>query len=515
MTSLAILAVVGWAAVNLWNELPGVGDVAVREAKVSPADVERNDRKKSEAPAPPLLVKKFAQDSDRFDLSADGLEPIKDAPQPNAGKVRSTFDLVEAGDAGKVAPAKLSANVNGEFRGLATISPNVESAGGGRPALPAPADKDSARFAGGVGGGGALGYDKSMAAPTINGRAPTESRPEPVTLSRQVAAPAGAAFEKQSATTVTGPALGLTEIFFATPGPANAPGGTTLNEFLGRNQVAADQKLDALSARADQPTLNDVSVRRAPDTTALRVQSVAIADPPVDTRRELAFGVAPQNGAVYFFESQDGTTRPEAAAAARFSRVDAEGVAAAKTISPKANETAVLSAFELRRDAQKIHIIDADGSVYEGQIVSAGMMVEKAKVLAGAEKKLKEAEALKREQSVELKAAVAVPQSWSFRASGTNRTLHQLVTITGSMSGAAGDSSEFDAGQNKLGELSRDVSSKPAPTTPAPPSAVTAAGTRGMIRADDPAKTSAPQIQGKVRIGTGPERDLKAVRVTR
>ena len=98
------------------------------------------------------------------------------------------------------------------------------------------------------------------------------------------------------------------------------------------------------------------------------------------------------------------------------------------------------------------------------------------------------------------------------------RRSNQLVTVTGSMSGTADEFADFGLQQKKLEDLSSAVSTKPVPllTAPAAPPAATAPLTRGvLLRADEPAPLSALQIQGKVRVGTGPERELKALRVTR
>ncbi len=439
VTSLAIVAVVGWAVVSLWDELPGIGDENVRQAKLLETEVEKLGRKKSDSLAAADAAKKSEADSEQFNLSKDGLGLLKKGLPPASGNVRSPFEIVDAGDAAKIPAAKSSGNLDGEFRGLGDAASDVP---------------------GGL-GGGALGYGKEKAvAPLAKGEATSE-----LIASSKQTAPAG-----------------------------------------------ADPKSSAGYVLTDAFSPNAVAGRRAPGEPA-----AILPGPVAGANSSLSTSAASQQGVAYFFESYDAVgVKP--AGSVRFSRLSAETDKRAKDTVP-----AVLSTFELRRDARNIRIIDADGSAYEGQLVAAvaqdgraERLEKSAPTTTSLDRKLGEAESSTVGKDAELKAAGAAPQSWFFRASGTNRTLHQLVTITGSMSGSAAEFSNAEAQKNKLEALPRDVFNRtaPAPAAPAPP-VVTASVVRGSMRADEPAQAIAPQLQGKFRIGTGPERDLNAIRVNR
>ena len=443
VTSLAIVAVVGWAVASLWDELPGVGNENVRQAKLLETEVEKLGRKKSDSLAAADAAKKSEADSEQFNLSKDGLGLLKEGLPPASGNVRSPFEIVDAGDAAKIPAAKPSGNLDGEFRGLGDAASDVP---------------------GGL-GGGALGYGKEKAvAPLAKGEATSELRQQAIASSKKTA-PAG-----------------------------------------------ADPQSGAGYALTDSFSPNAVAGRRAPgEPAAILPGPVAGANSP------LSASAAPQKGVAYFFESYD-AAGAKPAGAARFSKLVADSDKRAKDTVP-----AVLSTFELRRDARNIRIIDADGSAYEGQLVPAVAQDDRAERLekstpttTSLDRKSGEIVALSVGNVAESKAAVAVPQSWFFRASGTNRTLKQLVTITGSMSGSDAEFSNAEAQKNKLEALPRDVFNRTAPaaTATAPP-VVTAPVVRGSIRADEPAQAIAPQLQGKFRIGTGPERDLNAIRVNR
>jgi len=94
----------------------------------------------------------------------------------------------------------------------------------------------------------------------------------------------------------------------------------------------------------------------------------------------------------------------------------------------------VLSSFEVEQTAQQLRIVDADGSIYTGSIQ-----------LAEARPRLRSAEAqhiavgdssqgkLGPTSAVAFDAAGELGQIYSFRVTGTNRTLNQSVVFTGSL----------------------------------------------------------------------------------
>ena len=282
------------------------------------------------------------------------------------------------------------------------------------------------------------------------------------------------------------------------PAPApNDPAGKILSITLGDLPADGDTKLNGPEA----------GVARA---QGFRTKGIA------ENKVAAATARPPQFANGHFYETQEGWADKNIDTALRFSQVRPEGA----PVAAKDARATVLSSFEVRRNAGKIRIFDADGSAYEGQIVAnddASFVVESRKKSAGPRvvlEALQNKEVLKGEKPSELKRDVAAPQTWSFHASGTNRTLNQLVTITGSMTGPADESAELDFKQKRLNDAGAAVSIQPAPVLTAPVGGAnpSAPVTRGAIRADE---SATQQIQGKVRIGAGPERELKALRVTR
>jgi hypothetical protein len=173
---------------------------------------------------------------------------------------------------------------------------------------------------------------------------------------------------------------------------------------------------------------------------------------------------------------------------------------------------AVLQKFQLEQQANgRITIRDADGSVYEGQILAAkvdGLEDLKAK---------DETRELDRKLAVPAAVPAApMPASVSFRASGTNRN-KELVVINGQL---LREEDELARTQLSAGKAAAEpaggvvASATPAPTQPQRGSR--AANTREPERLGG-VSTSAPAftptlIRGRVQIGQTNQLELRAIR---
>lgn len=431
-TSVAIFALVGWAVVRFWNELPGVGDVAVREAQLPTMAGGTGGGQNSGASAPVSMAKNGPRDGDGvFELTADGLRPVSGAAKPAPLEVLAA----QAGEGAKN-PAARSGD-----QPLADLAM----------ARKAGKDGDSA------GANVTLGFTGPAAPPSV-----------------AIAARGAAA---------GGPASPGTPVVAGNLAPApNNPAGQVPTVSYGNGAARLDDAVPpapALKAKGES-----------------KLEALAVQTSPVAT--------------TYYFAAAQALTDKQAVAPNRFYRA---AVKKSEADAKDARDTSVLSSFEVRRDAANIRIIDADGSAYEGQIVGQGDVF----VPAESFQKSADTGAVRQELHKEMPKAggapgapATVPQNWSFRASGTNRTLNQLVIVTGSMSGFSDESAERLVRRMRSGDAEAAVSVQSVPVLVAPVTSPPA--TPGPSGVNEPATQ---QIQGKVRVGTGPERELKALRVIR
>lgn len=432
-TTLAIFALVGWAVVRFWNELPGVGDVAVREAQLPTMAGGTGGGKNSGASAPVSMAKNVPRDDDGvFELTADGLRPVTGAAKP------APLDALaaQAGEGVKNPAAKSGDQPLADLAMARKVGKDGDSAGANV----------------------TLGFTGPAAPPSVS-----------------IAARGAAA---------GGPASPGTPVVAGNLASAqNNPAGQVPTVSYGNGAARLDD------AASPAPVLKA--------KVESKLEAVAVSTSPV--------------AGAYYFAAVSELRDQQAVAPDRFFKGPA--LKTAEADAKDARDISVLSSFELRRDAANIRIIDADGSAYEGQIVGKGDVL----VLAESFQKSTDTSVVRQELHKEMpKAGVApgapatVPQNWSFRASGTNRTLNQLVTVTGSMSGFNDESGERLVRRMRSGDAEAAVTVRPLPVLVAP--ATPPPATRGPSGVNEPATQ---QIQGKVRVGNGPERELKALRVIR
>jgi hypothetical protein len=143
--------------------------------------------------------------------------------------------------------------------------------------------------------------------------------------------------------------------------------------------------------------------------------------------------------------------------------------------SPLSN---VLSAFRLRRSGQNVRVVDADGSVYDGQVLSG---------IAGGARLGGRGGARSYGRASRGKDADA-DANWSFKVTGTNAHLRQFIVFTGHVQGmpAATPPGNVDAWKKSAPQV------QTAPASVAVPSAPN------------------PRITGKVQVGGGKEYEIQA-----
>ncbi len=205
----------------------------------------------------------------------------------------------------------------------------------------------------------------------------------------------------------------------------------------------------------------------------------------------------------------------------------------------------VLNSFELERNGDRIRIIDADGSVYEGQLLAGAEAAKQS----GAEKRVPVKMESQDEKAADLSKSLAdapakrdlsgpaAASSFSFRASGDNRTLGQRVEIEATLTSpvvadaesALKEASNRNAPAPATAPAAAPVAApaapapaaRPAPTA-APPPAVVSGQVPAMAkpaqttmgRAQQPVAVPTVRVQGKARIGTN-EMKIDAARVAR
>lgn len=189
--------------------------------------------------------------------------------------------------------------------------------------------------------------------------------------------------------------------------------------------------------------------------------------------------------------------------------------------------TTILTSFRIERAKDQVRVVDADESVYEGQvvIVPAGDTVPPVdgatSVRLGSE--------LKKELAVPQNAPLAEGLTsgpaagggvnYTFRVSGTNRSLQQLVVFSGEfLSGAGSPSSKGAVVAAKRPADGRYFAAPPPGSSVRPladkPTGSSAAGQSGAKSVEN---QSLPTgfIQGKVVVGGSSEFNLEAIPVAR
>ena len=182
----------------------------------------------------------------------------------------------------------------------------------------------------------------------------------------------------------------------------------------------------------------------------------------------------------------------------RFKRAGAAG----KADPPAPGQPAVLALFDFYQTGNRIRIVDADGSVYEGPVIAGGGL------------ELDKAKNRRPEPARSPNVRFQNEPSVLFRVTGTNRTVNQLVILNGSFQPSAGKAPMPEPGPAQRSD------SAPAAAAPTPLALTGAAfdrakaldrGVKVQLQ-DTSALRSFPsaRIQGKARVGKAADVQIEA-----
>jgi hypothetical protein len=348
------------------------------------------------------------------------------------------------------------------------------------------------------------------------------------------------------------------------PGTAvYAPAAEPARPLVATEQSVTDE-ITTYRARGTDPQGRSKATPPASDVPALAVAPVAAPPGPGETggqkkraevrlreepvkaeslvaQTDLAQFGAPVAGAAnqyaYFYSEQDIS---RVAPSLSPSTVRLNGSSKDKAASPAAAQPVLLS-FQLAQTGDRIEIVDADGSIYKGQVQGDDMRGARAR-----DREMRPAELKDRALEKESRRVKAVPeqqpgspeeqkvQTLTFRVSGTNRTLQQLVVFDGQLSPSPLDSAALTNALATLiraqaqaaptpGQPQTALPPQTAPAVPAPPRGpeVRSAPSRAA-----PAGATAPgqaigaqqavqatRVQGRARVGSTNEVQVNAIRL--
>ncbi len=222
--------------------------------------------------------------------------------------------------------------------------------------------------------------------------------------------------------------------------------------------------------------------RQAASAPVLAADKSLAAAPVAEAQANVPIApIAPPPGAVAKEASAQETPSPlaasDASAQAAGEFVQAQSFSQQPAAAPLSN---VLSVFDLRRSGQNVRVVDADGSVYEGQVVG----VNSRAIASGRPAGRARFGAAKKDQ------VLNEGTNWAFKVSGTNNRLQQNVVFTGNVF-------TMPANVQLRSEAARSQNQGAPQLQNAPGSAPVA-----------PAQNS--RVTGKVQVGDGQEIPIEA-----
>jgi hypothetical protein len=241
--------------------------------------------------------------------------------------------------------------------------------------------------------------------------------------------------------------------------------------------------------------------------------------------RFVAEGVQPAQAGQ---EVETAAVPPSAAQSTERSRYYQGGAKSGSASGPLAAPT-VLHSFQMDLNGDRIRLTDADGSVYEGQLMPRNEEGVRKAAEAKAEreglKRLEDTE--KKQETLETRdtliASHGEAKPTAFRVSGTNRSLNQLVVMDAVLSAPSGSRDEgalrrmtarLQTVDSRSAVTEPGRTASPVPLTPAPTSTVSAQKTSAIqTGARQSVILPTMKIQGKARIGGTNEININAIRV--
>jgi hypothetical protein len=299
------------------------------------------------------------------------------------------------------------------------------------------------------------------------------------------------------------------ELFGLTNPPAGARFGQ--NKALAANSAQAPfdnySRLPGLQANSAGANAQNSQFFRAPEAEALARQDSRVPAPqsPPPSPAVSEAGIAatgpvsqqtPVSTGAGRFYSQTGTAgqtgQSGTQSRSRFSQVQSTGGPSVTRRAGVAG-TPVLTEFDFEQTGNRVRVVDADGSVYDGQILEAAKVDFDDGTKDRARRDAVTTTTLRRvpSQSSPAEGADAGTPAWNFRASGTNRTLQQPVTINAVLYGVS---------TNRAGQIAAPAKGLQSQTQQATPQSA------------NTAQLPVQRIQGRVQVGAGVETQLDAVR---
>ena len=301
---------------------------------------------------------------------------------------------------------------------------------------------------------------------------------------------------------------------------------------LGAIVAQSTDKLDRGAAGPPSPTATTLTVQPGSLNGAGSKEGDALA---IDFKAEKpATAQLKESEAVAGFFSKAGVEKQSqnaASARSRFANVQQTGrPQLGKGVS--AADTTVLANFVVEQSGEQLRVVDADGSVYNGRVLTGDPTVvadlETALNLnqdarrndrqSGLAKSAKDAKAQAQSNSADSPAAPA----WNFRVSGTNRTLRQPVIVEGVLYEALATNSAGQAGAEPEGNISQVSRTAPSqapaqqnqyrPPTPALQNSAATSFGQSPYSGQSMKLLNAYRIQGQVRVGSTNQVPLDAMR---
>jgi hypothetical protein len=185
----------------------------------------------------------------------------------------------------------------------------------------------------------------------------------------------------------------------------------------------------------------------------------------------------------------------------------------------------ILANFELQQSAERLRVVDADGSIYDGEVLADAPAAGDKSRGAVSQQSLQAGRKLAEPRPTDVGAPVgqivgsgSESPAWNFRVSGTNRTLRQPVVVQGVL--WTGE----EVGQAAGGALNQTPGAAPrAAPMPARPTSQAQNGVAAQSNLGRQSTTmnqsgqaanllNVRRIQGQVRVGAANETTLDAVR---
>ncbi len=248
--------------------------------------------------------------------------------------------------------------------------------------------------------------------------------------------------------------------------------------------AVASREADAVAKRSDAP----IAAMDAKEQAKPAPSSVAPSDalsagkleaaPKISQPAPPAVASAPPPAAPPASEPRSETFAAKSANVAGFrqnfvqspAQVEERARRSAAKESKDERAAAVLNEFEFRQDGNRIEIVDADGSVYAGEI-EARLKKDKALAVTGRDKAAGAPAGAAKPPGTKAKGE-EVAADFNFRVSGMNNTLRQNVTIEGvyqnpaladqakTPAAAAGAAASQEAQKNSQSQLQRQSQSR-------------------------------------------------------